>query len=349
MTSLAPTARVFVRAPNWLGDLVMAEPLLSALHERVGEGLTVAGPGPCLDLVRPALASAHWCVSEEARAGVPGDLDLALLLDGSWRSAWYAWRAGARERVGLGRGGRSPLLTTAVRPARERGGVAVGRGRAGRPPRWLPRPFDAVCAELGALAGVEVRRAPRLVPVSGEVEAARDRLAAEGLAPGEPYLLLNAASRAGSAKGAPRGLWRELASRLGAADLPRAFVLGAPGETAAARAAAGGTPAVALVDPPPLLGELAALCAGAACLVTADGGALHVARATGCAAVVLFGPTDPRHLALEPARTRAHRLELACSPCHRERCPLDPPDRNACMSGHDVDRVLASVRELVVG
>ncbi|MED6334866.1 MAG: glycosyltransferase family 9 protein, partial [Planctomycetota bacterium] len=88
-------------------------------------------------------------------------------------------------------------------------------------------------------------------------------------------------------------------------------------------------------------------CASAACMVTADCGTLHVARAAGAVAVVLFGPTDPRHLALDPDRVRAHRLELSCSPCHLERCPLAPPAQRACMAGFDPERVVESVRELI--
>jgi ADP-heptose:LPS heptosyltransferase len=336
---------VFVRAPSWLGDFVMAEPLLRALHERVGEGLAIAGHVRFLDLLHGPLEA----VSRLERADVgelrAGDFDLALLLDGSWRSAWIVRRAGIGERVGLARGGRAALLTCALRPARERGAAAVGRGRTSRPPRWLPRPFDGVCAELGSLVGVEVRGRPRLTPTPSTLDAARERLAALGLVPGEPYLLLNAAARAGSAKGLPPSFWEGLLPRL--KGLPRALVLGAPGESGPARHLAAKAGALALVDPPPDLGELAALCAGAVCVVTADGGALHVARAVGAAAVVLFGPTDPRHLALAPERTRAQRLELACSPCHLERCPLDPPARHACMSAHDPARAAAGVRELI--
>ncbi|HJP02320.1 MAG TPA: glycosyltransferase family 9 protein, partial [Planctomycetota bacterium] len=239
------------------------------------------------------------------------------------------------------------LLTAAVRPARERGAVAVGRGRTGRPPRWLPRPFDAVCTELGALVGVEVSGVPRLAPTPPALAAARERLDALGLAPGEPYLLLNAAAREGSAKGLPRAFWEGLLAALAGAGLPRALVLGAPGESVIARALAGRAGASSLTDPAPALPELAALCASAACMVTADCGTLHVARAAGAVAVVLFGPTDPRHLALDPDRVRAHRLELSCSPCHLERCPLVPPAQRACMVGFDPERVVESVRELI--
>lgn len=355
MTRLRDGDRVLVRAPSWLGDFVACEPLLRALHARLplhGRGsLSIAAPARLLALLDGRLAGAQrLSVGREGpRPQAWRGHDVALLLDGSWRSAWCAWRASIPERLGSARGGRGPLLTSAYTPARERGAAPVGVGRRGRFPRWLPRPFGAVCAEIGAWLGVEVRDPrPRLAPGDRGRAAARARLERAGVREGEPYLLVNAAARPGSAKGAPAELLEGVLAELARARAPRTLLLTAPGETETARRVAELAPGATLLDdPPPDLEELVALCASSACLLTADCGARHVAVALGTPAVVVFGPTDPRHGAEHLERVRGLRVEVPCGPCHRERCPLEGSRRHACMTRIDPRAVAAAALELV--
>src|SRR6185503_11319187 len=142
--------------------------------------------------------------------------------------------------------------------------------------------------------------------------------------------LVNAGARLGSAKGVPGELWRavlgELARRTA---LPLLLVCG-PGEGAALAAAHPGLATARVVnDPPAALPELAALCAEAELVLTADSGPRHVARAVGAAIVSVAGPTDPRHTAGARRREELVRTLVACGPCHRELCPLYGAERHA--------------------
>ena len=113
---LSTDDRVLVRMPNWLGDFVMAEPLIRLLyehHERAGTGnrITLAAPGRLLELVdgrfeeaRRLAVPAHAPIDARAWRGH----DAALLLDGSTRSAWAAFAA------------RIPLRATTPLPLRSR-------------------------------------------------------------------------------------------------------------------------------------------------------------------------------------------------------------------------------------
>src|SRR5260221_1133155 len=128
--------KIAVFCPNWVGDLVMATPALRGIrrhfpHAEIVAILRpyVAGVLEGLDLVDRLLlagsprgagspelagtATESWDFARRLRAE---RFDLALLLPNSFRSAFLAWIAGARQRVGFDRNGRGWLLTDPVRP-----------------------------------------------------------------------------------------------------------------------------------------------------------------------------------------------------------------------------------------
>jgi len=349
---LTPATRVLVRAPSWLGDFVMAEPVLRVLNERrlrIGSAaLSIAAPPGLLELLDARYRGVRSVPVDEIRAW--RGHDLALLLTGSFRSAWMALAAGIGERVGWARDGRGMLLTDAVRPALERGRTPLTLGSRGRAPRILPRPFGSTCVELAARIGVTVReRAPLLVPADAAVERVAARLERMGLGPDEPFVLANAGGRAHSAKAYPPASWSllfdECARRV---DLPIVAVCG-PGEEPALREACAGVREVRphiLIDPVSDLPELLALCRRARVLVTTDSGPRHLAAAVGTPVAVVCGPSDPRHTADHPVATRVLRHPVDCGPCHRERCPLIGEAHHACMRGVDPARLADEVSQL---
>lgn len=344
MIELLPSDALLLRLPSWLGDFVLAEPVVRAVAHAVESrrlrSATLVAPTRLLELYEGRFEALARLPSDRGRASLSWrGHSLALLLDGSWRSALRAARAGIGVRLGPARGLRAPLLSHAVRGARERGATPLGLGRSGRWPRTLPRPFGSVAVELANWLGLEVRaRRPMLVPTAAGESAARARLVALGLGPAEPFVLVNAGARTGSAKGIPAELLAPRVAELCRAG-PRVLLVCAPGEEAAARAtweqarAQVAEPALAplLLDAPaPGLAELVALLARARLLVTADSGPRHLAVALGVPVMVAFGPTDPRHTADHLAHTHSLRTEVPCGPCHRERCPHAGPARHAC-------------------
>ena len=147
--------RSLVVAPQWIGDAVMAEPLLAALARR-GEALTVAA----LPWVAPAframpevaaiveLPFAHgrldWAARRRVAASLRDRFDKAYVLPNSIKSALLPWLAGVPVRIGYHGEGRWLLLNRRVaNPAED------------RPP---------MVAFYGALAGADFdgRARPRL-------------------------------------------------------------------------------------------------------------------------------------------------------------------------------------------
>jgi heptosyltransferase-2 len=345
--------RVLVRLPAWLGDCVMAEPVVRALvatkqhvtlvgSARIVEGLEWHRPPNvrCVALERGAQPNvAEW-----------RGHDVALLLDGSWRGAWAALRAGIPERIGFASGGRSALLTQELTPALERGGAPLGIGRVGSGRRRLPRPFGSACVELAALAGLSVAdREPRVVSSPAVIERVARRFAHHGISAANPCLLVHAGARPDSAKGVPIDTWIAIVNQLRARGSPPIVLVCAPGEEQHARAVAAGVKGVVLLDDPPLdLAETIAAHAFARVALTADGGSRHLATAAHrVPLVVLHGPTDPRHTADHVSEVRVVRVDVECGPCHEEVCPIKSERNHQCLRRIDPARVADLAFELM--
>ena len=254
--------------------------------------------------------------------------DIALLFTGSFRSAFEVWRARIPRRIGWARDLRGALLTDPVTPTFERGGIPLVHvlaqtaatwmppskarlpklGIVGRFPRYAPRPFGSTCIELVASLGIPVRRTRPKLQASREVtRRVEARLSAGGLDPSSPFVVLNAGSRPGSAKGWQG--WGELAPLL-RGRVPVVLVCG-PGEqdslqpfTSCAGGEGKGEAQLVLDNPPLDLAELTALAAACSTFVTADAGARHIAMAAGA-----HGPSPhSRPLTSNPQLRRATTL-----------------------------------------
>lgn len=350
--------RVLVRLPSWLGDAVAAEPLVRRLAElhRAGAlgGLSLAGPAhvlPALAALGPARRLAHQGRGGE-RAEDWREHDVALLLTGSFRSAWTAWRAGIPERIGALRDGRGPWLTASV---------SVPRG-----PWWLgaqpvPEPYSASLERIWAAAsdrlGVDagaVLGAPRLEASAESSASVASRLGALGLAEaGVPRVWINAGGRSGSAKAPPLEHWLELIAGLSEVRPLRFGLLYGPGEESRV-----GSLARALgdrgIDAPLLwpeaaadLEQLIALCAHADLTLTSDTGPRHVARAAGSPTFTLFGPSDPRHTDPDAPGELRWLTSAGCAPCGRENCRWSGAQALRCFSGESVQAQVGALVPLL--
>jgi len=350
VTRLGQHDRLLVRLPSWLGDFVMAEPVVDALHGALEAHrfatLSLVAPPRFFDLLDGRFPHARRLSKSDSWR----THDVALFLDGSLRSVTKAMRDGIHQRCGWTSGGRGWLLTDGTRPALERGGVPLGLGLHGGGERRLPRPFGAAAAELcGRLGVAVVGRAPRLEATADARGVVRERLAELGLDPTAPYLVLDASARPDSAKQAPAELWQAALAHLGARGLPPIVVLAAPGEATVARAIAEGVGLPLYDQPPPSLAELLAVIEGSAGLVGTDSGPRHLATATGRPQVILCGPTDPRHTADHTERTTLLRRKVDCGPCHLERCPLPAPRTVRCLTELSPERIAAAAAAAFTG
>ncbi len=305
--------RALVIAPQWIGDAVMAEPLLATLAER-GERLAVAA----LPWVAPVFAAmaevvettllpfAHGRLDWAARRRIAGEMrgrfDVAYVLPNSIKAALVPWLARIPERVGYRGEGRPVLLNrTLANPP-------------GRPP---------MVAFYGALAGTgfDPARRPHLRLDPSRLAAA---LASTGLQRGA-YWAFAPGAEYGPAKRWPVAHYAALARSLHAADGVPVVLLGSPGERALCDEIATAAPdACVVVAGQVSLIDSMALIAASRGLASNDSGLMHVAAAFGLPQVAVFGSTSPLHTPPLNERARVlwlkEELQLDCMPCFDRTC-----------------------------
>ena len=346
MSATDAPATLAVVMPTWLGDCVMATPLLRALRQGWPGTRIVGVVG---GNVAPVLAGLASLDAIEPVDGKPSSVrlarqlrslhaDVALLLPNAFRSAAAAWLARVPRRIGYARDGRGLLLTD-----------KVAAPRVGRWPRRSHAVVPAVRHYLGLLAAMNLPEAGRRLELSlvDADTAAADAVAASAGLGNKPLAVFVPGGRYGSAKLWPSEHFAALAHRLAGDGFDVGLSI-APGEREVADAIANGSPAIDLSKHGLSLHAAKGLLARADVVVTNDTGARHVAVAFGRRVVTLFGPTDPKRTTLDHPLERELWLDdVPCRPCQLKRCPLPEPQTQRCLRELTPDRVLEACRALL--
>lgn len=326
-----------IAAPNWVGDLVMATPMLEAAQR-------AAHVGKVSVLVRrhlaPLLAGgplepvAHSFADSRAEIELLGKLrpDAIALLSNSFGAAWRAYKARVPMRMGVALSSRGPLLTHKVVPPSRDG-------------RRFPIPTAHLHRDVVGLAGVLVESLhPRLYVADATAEEQRAELRELGLR--EPYVLCCPGAAFGAAKLWPPERFARALDMLHEQRGWRGVVSGGPGEEplmeAVARASKSG--AISLANRPRSLAKLSALVRDAEVLLVGDSGPRWVAAAFDTPCVCVMGPNLPSLTASSLELCEIVRVELECSPCGQRTCPLA---HHRCMTRIEPERVAAAALRVV--
>jgi heptosyltransferase I len=300
-----------------IGDVVHTLPVLAALEEQGAEVDWLVEPAarPILEgqpalkkvvTVPPARGFSLGSASDAREQLREGRYDVALDLQGLWKSAVWARLSGAARVVGYDRPWRREPASRLL--LRER--VVLE-----------PEPEHVIDKNLALLRVLGIEAVGRRVfplPAPEAPRAAVDaRLQQAGL---REFALLNPGGGWAS-KLWPPDSFGALARAIRARGLP-CLVTWGPGEAALADrvvAASGG--AASRCFPTTLL-ELVELARRARLMVAADTGPLHLACAVRTPVVGIYGPTEPARngpFARDDVTVRRRPL---CAPCHRRRCPI---------------------------
>jgi heptosyltransferase-2 len=333
---------VVVRAPNALGDLVMATPAFARLAAHYGpERMTLV----CLLSGKALLNGNAWFNEilayerDGAHAGLAGGhkfnrllrsrrFDLGILFPNSFGSAWQFFLGGVKRRVGYYKEGRRFLLQAGRERERENG-------------KFVPKYTGSYFMDLLDVIGVPPGPLKPTLPVTSE-ERARAK-GALARVPGEgPLVIIAPGAAFGPSKLWPPERFAAVAAAL-AGQGARILISYGPGEGATA-AAVGEYATTKGMD----LGTLKAVYEQAALVLTNDTGPRHIAVALGRPVVCIMGPNDPRYSALPEVEVgEVIREPVDCTPytwpCQLKECPID----HRCMNAITVERVLAACRRFI--
>jgi len=290
--------------PNWLGDVVLAQPALRALADYYqDEEIKVFGRGWMPELL-PFLNLGHDRV--EYVPEIPKYADAAFLFPNSLRSALQSFKSRAKQRVGFRREGRGIFLT---HPYTSRVDLIHEHHR-----RYyldllqqygIPTAYDEV----------------QLVTPLPELEEARILLLRHGINP-DKFICVAPGAQFGGAKRYPAESYAQILSSLSEEGWD-VLVLGTPAEREIAELcvskvkgtywnAAGETS----------LRQALQLVSATHLMLCNDSGLMHVAAGMGIPTVTMFGATDPARTSPSGKQVKVLYEPASCSPCLQRECDV---------------------------
>ncbi len=332
--------KTLVISPNWIGDAVMAQPLIALVKRFDPTGtIDAAAPGHIAPIMRAMpevnevllAPNVHgrlqladrWRFSRELRSR---GYERCYILPNSLKSALAPWLAGIPRRIGH-RGEARNLVLTQVHDdggAKAQPMVEFYAALAFEPRYPLP----------GRVPDPVLVRRP-------EAEhRAREKF---GIRTDGPLVILCPGAEFGPSKRWPARHYASLAGMV-AHEWPQATLLllgSAKERPLATEIAALSGQAIRNLSGETSLDEALALISQAQGVGSNDSGLMHVTAAYGRPQVAVFGSSDPRHTPPRSPRARIEWLHLDCSPCFERICPLGHTN---CLNDIEPARVMESLR-----
>lgn len=343
MSGVKDPENIIVRMPNWLGDLVMATPVLIDLRTKFPKakitamcqsnvaGLLKHDPNinEILNFKRVSGWIHHLYHGEVIQALKNGQYDAGILLTNSFSSASWFWSGNVQNRIGFGGNLRSLLLNYPV-PV---------------PAAIETQHLVITYKELLAPLSIPVSNTPPTLYISAEEQAAaRTLLDRCGIVKGKNTLVgINPGAAYGSAKCWLPDRFHSLTQRL--LENPNLFVIyfGDAAGTELVEGICKDMPErVINMAGKTSLRELMALIKQCDAFLTNDSGPMHIAAALKIPLVAIFGSTSDVKTGPYGIGKVIHK-HVECSPCYKRVCPID----FRCMKRIEVDEVYQELNKIV--
>ncbi len=332
--------RILLIKPSSLGDIVHTLPVVSAIKAQwPGVHLTWVVKRRWAELVRRVDGVDRvWPVDEGAVNWLKRGwalraerFDLAVDLQGLFRSGAVAWLSGVPLRIGFanGREGSPWFYTTRVPvPAQEMHAV------------------DRYLLVAGAM-GARLRGSPqfRFNVLDEDRAIVRNILSEKGISVDQPWVAMSVSAR-WPTKRWPLSSFAAVLDRLHAEGRGPVVVIGSAEDRCDVEAlrAVTTTPFIDLAGAVPL-GCLPALLSKAAAMITNDSGPMHIAAAVGVPVVALFGPTSEVRTGPYGAGHRVLTSAVPCRPCFSRVCRHAP--ELECLRSLTPEKAAEAVRHLL--
>lgn len=314
--------RILIVGPSWVGDMVMAQSLFMTLRQRYPEVLIdVVAPkwsGDLLgrmsevnDYIEMPLGQGQFELGVRYQLGKSlraRHYDQAIVIPRSWKSAVVpaaakvALRTGYRGEMRYGLLNDIRALDKAVLTQTVQRYVALGLADdAVLPPATIPQPRLTVDLVNQSLL---VKRF-----------SLNSNLPIVGFMPGAEY---------GPAKCWPVEHYAELANRLTAVGF-QVWLFGSVKDESTCATIARMAPQVTNLAGKTRLADVVDLIALCKMVVCNDSGLMHIAAATGCHVIAIYGSSTPDYTPPLTSKSDICYLRLECSPCFKRECPLKEP------------------------
>ena len=333
-----------IYCPTWVGDIVMATPLLDCFREHFPDtkiiGILkksaqgIVRDGPWFDGFINGQNKSWGGFANTVLQVRRHKPDVAVLLPNSLRSALTVRLGGAKKVYGYRHNLRGAFLSGGPEPVRNNLQIV---------PIPMTQYYLDICRWLGM--DVPQRAKPRLFINENLLERGRSLMDKYGIQEQDLVIGLNPGASFGASKCWPAERFAELAVLCQRRLSAKILLFSGPGEEAIAKALMTQCSAEIIdtrrdnVD----LELLKPLVRRCNLLITNDTGPRHYAVAFDVPTVVIMGSTDPRYTASNLDKTIVVRKELDCSPCHKKVCPQD----HQCMTQITPEEVFAAAIELL--
>jgi heptosyltransferase-2 len=311
--------KILVVAPSWIGDTVLAQPLLRLLHDKHDpvhvDVLAPAWTFPVvrrMPEVRRAIASPfeHGELQFRERRDLGRELkseryDRAIVLPNTLKSAFVPLFARVPRRTGY----RGEMRWGVLNDLRNLDEAAL--------PEMAQR-YAALALEAGEALPAPLPR-PRLLVEDSQRGAT---LATLGLGGAQRAVALCPGAEYGPAKRWPPSYFAELARALAKAG-DAVWLIGSAKDAEIAEdiVRLSGGECVNLCGKT-TLDQAIELLASVRLAVTNDSGLMHVAAAVGTPLIAIYGSSTPVFTPPMSERATIAKLDIECSPCFERTCPL---------------------------
>lgn len=333
---------IIIRMPNWIGDAVMATPIIADLRSQFPEAkLSALCQGvigelllhdPHIDEIISFQKLNGWIAHLKRSPLIEnlqkGDYDLGLLLTNSFSSAWTFLRGGVKNRIGFSDNGRTLLLNQSFPFPSD------------MEKTHLIQTYKTLLSPLG-IPKSETK--PYLVISKDEKFEAQKFLEKQGVPKNTQLIGVNPGAAFGTAKCWLPDRFHDTAKAL--LSDPSVWILffgDAKGRSLTEGIAKGLGPRVINLAGKTSIRELISLISQLKALLTNDSGPMHIASALNIPLVALFGSTSDTKTGPINRSLVIHK-HVECSPCYKKVCPID----FRCMTRIHTDEVVNAIRRLL--
>jgi heptosyltransferase II len=328
------TGKTIVYLPNWVGDMVMATPMLRSLRDGLEGELWAVGKPTAMRLYNgldlfdrfvPYGGKGIIKFLDTVSSLKGGGFGRGIVLPHSFRSALLFRLASVRARIGYGRNHRACMLTKTIPDI---------------PP--LPAPtVEHYLRILDTLGAERVAETPHLRVTEDEERRFDDRFPDVG----GSYVAFIVGAQYGPSKRWPDSYFSALADLLVERFPVRVYLLPGKGEEEVAGRVYDGIKRKERVEIRDMdIMELKVALSRAALVVSNDTGPRHIAAALSVPTIAILGSMDDRYTAYRSSNTYAISKDIPCRPCNMRRCDRD----HECLKGIRPDQVFRKAEEVFV-